>query len=130
MYFDNLNTVPYFGFRGFDKSKYSNGAEPKSGRVYDLAYSTQSGDDKFFDPRSFPYSSAVENTAIFLLLCLTTQLSVYCEQTAVLCQLHGIDVAEPFAGRSKTECTGLNRKRVSIVDRFCAVGIMHSTILI
>jgi hypothetical protein len=41
-----------------------------------LGYSTESGAKALYDPRFFPYSSAVENTVMFLQLCLTTQLAV------------------------------------------------------
>ena len=61
-------TVPHVGWpSGYDSA--SPGASM-------LGFSTESGPDALFDPRTFPYSSAVENTVMFLQLCLTTQLAV------------------------------------------------------
>ena len=61
-------TVPHVGWPlGYDA------ANPGQSM---LGYSTESGDDALYDPRTFPYSSAVENTVMFLQLCLTTQLAV------------------------------------------------------
>lgn len=75
VYFPNLNSVPHFGYAGFDSKTYASGA-PGQQELSILGYSTESGNQALWDPRYFPYSSAVENTALFLLLCLVTQLSV------------------------------------------------------
>lgn len=75
VYFPNINTVPHYGFAGFNASEYRNGNPPMT-QLSILGYSTESGNQALWDPRYFPYSSAVENTALFLLLCLVTQLSV------------------------------------------------------
>jgi len=72
-YFTDLDKVPSFGYLGFDRAA---GTVNRGPRQYELGFSTETGDSALWDPRVFPYSSAVENTAIFLLLCLTTQLSV------------------------------------------------------
>eukprot|EP00041_Stephanoeca_diplocostata_P023697 m.587834 g.587834 ORF g.587834 m.587834 type:complete len:1039 (+) comp22358_c0_seq2:242-3358(+) len=76
VYFDNSSKIPSYGYAGFNKTVHTSGHKAGLPPLPALGYSTESGDQKLFDPRSFPYSSAVENTAIFLLLCLTTQLSV------------------------------------------------------
>jgi H+-transporting ATPase len=67
-YEPGADTVPHVGWPlGYDADTAGQSM---------LGYSTESGDDALFDPRTFPYSSAVENTVMFLQLCLTTQLAV------------------------------------------------------
>jgi H+-transporting ATPase len=78
-YFPNIKSVPHYGYTGFntsDPTTMQNGEPLGMTQLSVLGFSIESGDDKLWDPRYFPYSSAVENTALFLLLCLVTQLSV------------------------------------------------------
>lgn len=81
-YAPDLQEVPHFGYpMGYQCYQSINNCDC-NGNVCTpiqssyLGYSTESGDTALFDPRTFPYSSAVENTVMFLQLCLTTQLAV------------------------------------------------------
>lgn len=82
VYFPNINTIPHYGYTGFTNldayASRTGQPNPNLGleQLSILGYSCESGNQAIWDPRFFPYSSAVENTAIFLLLCLVTQMSV------------------------------------------------------
>ena len=69
-YEPGATTVPHVGW----PLGYNAGSDNAGQSM--LGYSTESGESALFDPRTFPYSSAVENTVMFLQLCLTTQLAV------------------------------------------------------
>lgn len=83
-YEPGIMEVPHFGYpKGFNCYGTTNcdclgtgtaNCQPEKSSY--LGYSVESGDTALFDPRTFPYSSAVENTVMFLQLCLTTQLAV------------------------------------------------------
>jgi hypothetical protein len=69
-----------YRYQGFDSStanaRATGSAPAGSHQLSVLGYSCESGDQALWDPRTFPYSSAVVNTCVFLLLCLVTQMSV------------------------------------------------------
>lgn len=68
-YEPNLKKIPTVGY--LDGWNNTN-ANPDS----DLGYSTESGANAHFDPRYFPYSSAVENSIMFLQLSLSSLFTV------------------------------------------------------